>query len=84
MRVNKDAALEKSTYVTNFIVDEFSISTENTGGEASRINGKNEINNRRIQNMVRVGILYINQHEKNGVVQREHKQKYIDTNYIVN
>ena len=31
VRVNNDGALENSTYVTNLIVDYFSISMENTG-----------------------------------------------------
>ena len=33
------------------------------GGDASWINGKNEIHNRIIHNMVREGLLYSNQHE---------------------
>ena len=35
VRVYEDGALEKSTDVTNLLVDEFKISMENTGGDAS-------------------------------------------------
>ena len=41
---------------------------ENNGGEASCINVNNEIHNRSVHNMVRAGLLYINQNEKNGDV----------------
>ena len=53
MRVDEDGALEKSTYVTNILVDEFNISMENTGGYASSLNGKNKIHTRIIHSMVR-------------------------------
>ena len=36
---------------------------ENTGGDASFINAKNEIHNRSIYNMVRSGLLDSNEHE---------------------
>ena len=36
---------------------------ENTGGDASWLNGKNERHNISIHNMVREGIIGINQHE---------------------
>ena len=37
---------------------------ENTGGDASWLNRKNERNNRIIHNMVRASLLDINQHAK--------------------
>ena len=36
---------------------------KNTGGNASWLNGKNEIHNRNIHNMVRAALLDSNQHE---------------------
>ena len=48
MRVDVDGALEKSTENTNLLVYEFNTSMENTGGDASWINGKNERHNRSI------------------------------------
>ena len=56
--------LENSTDVTKLIVDEFKISMDTNGGDASWLNGKTEIHNRIIHNMVREGILGSNQHEK--------------------
>ena len=64
VRVDEDGALENSTDVTNIIVDDFNIFMQNTGGNASCINENNEIHNRSIHNMVRVGLLDSNQHEK--------------------
>ena len=40
---------------------------ETTGGDASCINGKNEIHNRSIHNMVIEVLLDGNQHEKNNL-----------------
>ena len=39
---------------------------ETTGGNVSYINGKNEIHNRIIHNVVRSGILDSNQHNNNN------------------
>ena len=65
VRVYEDGALEKSTDVTNLLVDEFKTSMENTGGDASLPNIKNEKHNKIIHNMVREGLIECNQHEKN-------------------
>ena len=54
--------LEKSTYVTNLLVDELNISMENTGGDASCLNGKNEWHNKIIHNMVMSGLLDSNKY----------------------
>ena len=62
MRVDEDGALGNSTYVNNLLVDEFNISIETTCGDSSWINGKNEIHNISIHNMVRAGLLDSNQH----------------------
>ena len=67
VRVDEDSALENSTYVTNLLVDKFKISTETTGGNASRINGNNEGHNRSIHNIVRSGLLDSYQNEKKMV-----------------
>ena len=61
MRVYKDGTLENSTYVTNLLVDDFSMSMENIGGKKSRINRKNERQNRLFHTMVRTGLLDSNQ-----------------------
>ena len=53
--------MENSTDVTNFLLDDFSITTETNGGDASCINGRNERNNKIIHKMVRSGILDMNQ-----------------------
>ena len=63
MIVDEDGDLEKSAYVTNLIVDDFSIYMENTGGDASWLKGKNEIHNIRIHLMGREGLLDCNQNE---------------------
>ena len=68
MRFDDNGALANSTYVTNLLFYDFNISMENNGGEASCINVNNEIHNRSVHNMVRAGLLYINQNEKNGDV----------------
>ena len=68
VRVDEDSALEKSIDVKNLRIEEFKISMETTGGDASWINGKNERHNRSIHNMVRSGLLDSNQHEKNGAM----------------
>ena len=77
MIFDEDYALEKSTSFTNLIVYDLIISMENTGGDESCINGNNEIQNTRINNMVRAGILDSDQHEKNDAVKQIHQQKYI-------
>ena len=56
---------------------------ENTGSDASWLNGKNERHNRSIHNMVRSGLLDSNQHEKNGAVQQINQQRYIYAKYTV-
>ena len=53
------------------------LTMENTGGDASWLNGNNERHNRSIHNMVIAGLLDINQHAKNGPVQQRHHQKSI-------
>ena len=63
MRADEDGALAISTDVTNLLVDELNVSTENTGGDTLWINGNNERHNRRIHNMVRSVLLDINQPE---------------------
>ena len=50
---DEDTALSNSTEVTNLLVDELKISMDTTCGDASWINGKNEIHNRSIHNMVK-------------------------------
>ena len=61
--VEKYVSLQKSTYVTNLLVENFNISMETTGGDALWINGKNEIQNISIDNMVIEGLLDSNQYE---------------------
>ena len=63
VRVDRYGALEKSTDVTNLLVEEFKISMETTGGDAYWLNGKNEKHNRIIHNIVRSGLIYSNKHE---------------------
>ena len=63
MRVDKYGALENSADVTNLLFDLLSIDMETTGGDASFINVNNEQHNRSIHNMVRAGLIGINQHE---------------------
>ena len=63
MRVDEDGALEKSTYITNILVDEFNIYMENTGWYASWLNGKHKIHTRSIHSMVREYLLDSNQYE---------------------
>ena len=63
MRVDEDGALEQSTDVTNLIVEKIRIPMENTAGDASKLNRKNERHNITIQKMVREGITEINQSE---------------------
>ena len=62
VRFDEDGTLEKSTDVTKLLVDEFKTSIETTGGDVSCINGNNERQNRIIHNVVRAGIIDINQH----------------------
>ena len=57
---------------------------ENTGSDASWLNGNNSIHNRIIHSMVRSGLLDSNQREKkHSALQQIHHQKFIDTNYTV-
>ena len=63
IRVDEDSALEKSTDVTNLLVDELKIFMETTGGDAPWTNNRSERHNRSIHNIVRKGILDSNQHE---------------------
>ena len=60
----EDGALEKSTDVTNLLVDGFKISMETTGGDASWIKVNNDRHIRIIHYMVREGFLECNKHEK--------------------
>ena len=60
VRVDKDCALEKSTDVTNLLVDEFSTTMEITDGNVSCINVNNERHNIIIQTIVREGIIESN------------------------
>ena len=83
MIVDDDVVLEKSTDVTFLIVGEFNISLENTCGDVSWLNGKNEPHTRIIQNVVRASLLHSNQHEKKGAVWLKHPLKSIDTKYKV-
>ena len=59
------APWQSSTYFTNLLVDYFNIAMKNTGGDASCLNGNNEIHNRSIHNMFGSGLIYNTQHEKN-------------------
>ena len=61
--IDEDGTFENSTYITNLLVDEFSIYMKSTGGDASWLNEKNEIHNIRINNMVRAGLMDSNQYE---------------------
>ena len=64
MIVDEYGALEKSTDVTNILVDDFNISMETTGGDSSCLDEKNERHNRSIHNMVIEILLDSNQHGK--------------------
>ena len=55
LRVDEDGALEKSTDVTNLIVEGFKIYMESTGGDASWLNEKNDRDKKIIHNMLREG-----------------------------
>ena len=68
MRVDEDGALSKSTYITNLLDDDFSISMETTYGDASWINVNNESHNKIIHGMIIAGLIYSNQNFKNVVV----------------
>ena len=63
MRFHEDGAVEKSSDVTNLLVDEFIIAMETSGQDASWLNINNERHNRSMNNMVREGLVDINQHE---------------------
>ena len=56
--------MDKSIDVTNLLIEEFKISMETTGGDASWMNGKNKIHNKSIHKMVKSGLLDKNQHAK--------------------
>ena len=60
--MDKYGAFANSTDVTKLPVDELKISIKTTGGDASWLNGKNEIHNRSIHNMVIAGLLDSIQH----------------------
>ena len=62
MRVDEDGTLEKSTDITNILVDDSSIFMETTGGDASCLIGNNERHNTIIHNMVRAGLFDNTQH----------------------
>ena len=62
MIVDEDSALENSTDDTNLLIEEFKISMETTGGDASWINGNNKRHNRNIHNMVIAVNINSNQH----------------------
>ena len=83
IRVYEDGALEKSTYVTNLLIEELKISMEITGGDASWLNDKNKRHNISIHNMVREIFICSNKHEKNCAVQQRHHQKSINVKYTV-
>ena len=61
--VDEDSALENSTYVTKLLIGKLKIPMENTGGDESWINGKNERHKRSIKNMVIAGLIDSNKHE---------------------
>ena len=63
VRVDEYGYLENLTDVTNLLVDDFTISMETTGCDASWINENNEIHNRIINNMVIEGLVNINRNE---------------------
>ena len=71
VRFHEYISLSNSTDVTNLLVDDFRISMETTGGDASWINGNNEQPNRMIYNMLREGIIDINQHENKWCCESE-------------
>ena len=71
MIVDEDLPQEKSTDVTDFLVDEFNISLKTTSGDASCLNGNNESHNRSIHNMVISDLLGINQHENKWCCEAE-------------
>ena len=54
---------EKSTDVTDLLLNNFNIAVATTGGYASWINGVHKCHKKSIKNMVRAVILEINQHE---------------------
>ena len=83
MIVDEDDALSNSKDVTNLPVDDFNISKETTGGDASWLNGKNERHNKSIHIVVREGLLESNQHKKNVTVQYRHWNNYKYVNYKV-
>ena len=65
VRVDEDGALENSTDLTNLLIGQFKISMETTGGDVSWMNINNERHNRSIRNMVRAGLIDVNQHTNN-------------------
>ena len=81
MRVDEDGALEKSTDIIKLLVHDLIIYMENTGGDASCLNEKNERNSTIINNMVRSGTLDSIQREKNSDVHQKHHNKSIYIQY---
>ena len=63
MIVNNYGTLENSIDVTNLLVNGFRLFMENTGGDASYINGKKERHNKSIDSMVKGGLLESIQHK---------------------
>ena len=47
------------------------------------INGNIEIHKRSIKNIVIVGLIDSNKHEKNGAVQQKHQHRFIDEEYTM-
>ena len=56
---------------------------ETTGCGASWLNGNNGRQNSNIHNIVRAGLIEINQHFKNGVLQHKYHMKSVDENHTV-
>ena len=77
MIFNEDGALEKSKYVTNFIVEKFVLSMETNSGNSSGINGNNEQRTMIINIIVRAVLIGSNQYEKCASVQKKHHLEYI-------
>ena len=63
MRVGEYGALTNSTDITNLLVDDLRIAMENTGGDASWLNGNNKQGSISIYNMFISGLLNSTQNE---------------------
>ena len=70
-RYHEDVSLSKSIDVTKLLVDDFRISMETNGGDASWINGNNKQHNRIIYNILKEIILDSTQHEKKWCCESE-------------